>query len=69
MRRDGSNRLYQGNVNGKEEQDHLRPQARHTPTDLYRPPMPSESSLPPPPYVVQDANGLNDLTQDHDHAG
>ena len=79
MMRDGlTNRLYQGNVNEKEEQDHaLRPHAPHNPTYLYRPPTPSESTPSPPPYVVQDANGLKDLTlsdrptllpQDHDHA-
>jgi hypothetical protein len=74
MMRDGlTNRLHQGDVNEKEVPDHaLRPQ-----TNLYRPPTPSESATPPlPPYVVQDANGLNVSTlsdrftvlpQDHDH--
>ena len=86
MMRDGSrNRLYHGNVSEKEEQDHglvphepRTPHELHTPTNLYRPPTPSESSPPPPPYVLQDANGLNDLAlsdrptvlpQEHDHAG
>ena len=74
MMRDGlTNRLYQENVNEKEEQDYaLRPLGPHTP---YRPPTPSEPT-PPPPYVVQDANGLNNLTLSdrpsvlaQDHAG
>ena len=79
MMRDGSrNRLSQGNVNEKEEQDFvLKPHAPHTPIDLYRPPTPSESTPSLPPYVVQDANGFNGLPlsdqppllpQDHDHA-
>ena len=79
MMQDGlTNRLSQGNENEneKEEPDHaLKPHGPHTPTNLYRPPTPSEST-PPPPFVVQDSNGLNDLTlsnqpsvllQDHDH--
>ena len=65
-------------MNEKEEQDRLlRPHGPHTPTDLYCPPVPSESTFPTPPYVVQDDNGLKDLSlsdrppllpQDHNHA-
>lgn len=75
MKRDGSkNRLYQGDVNEKEQDQALKPHGSHTPTNPYRPPTPSESSSPPPPYL---ANGLIDLTlstrptalpQDHDHS-
>jgi hypothetical protein len=79
MVRDGvTNRLYKGNVDGKEEQDHvLRPHGPHTPTNLYLPPTPSESTPPLSSYVVQDAGRLTDLTlsdrptvlpQDHDHS-
>jgi hypothetical protein len=79
MMRDGvTNRLYQGNVDEKEEQDLvLRPHGPHPPTNLYLPPTPSESSPLLPSYVVQDADRLTDLTlsdrptvlpQDHDHS-
>lgn len=76
MRDELANRLYQENVNEKEEQDHaLRPLGPHTPTNPYRPPTPSEPT-PPLPYVVQAANGLDDLTLSdrptvlpQDHAG
>ena len=76
MKRGGStNRLYQGSVNEKEEPDlTLGPHEPYAPTDVYRPPTPSE---PSPPYVLQNPNGLNGFTlwdrhtvlpQDHDHA-
>ena len=78
MMRDGLTNRLQENENEKEKLDHpLGPLRPHTPTNLYLPPTPSEPTHPPPPYVAQDANGLNDLTlsdrptvlpQDLDHA-
>lgn len=76
------NRRYQEKLSEEEDQDHaLSTPGAHTPTDLYRPPTPSESesTSAPPPYAVRDANGLTDSTyrplisaptvlpHDHDH--
>jgi hypothetical protein len=62
--RDGlANRPYQEKVKEEEGQDRaFGPQGMHTPTDLYRPPTPSESesTLNPPTYAIQDANGIKD---------
>ena len=64
--RDGlANRPSQEKVKEEEAQDRvLSPQGMHTPTDLYRPPTPSESESTPT-YAIQDANGINDSALNH----